>query len=101
MKENEELLKNELNGQTGKITWPELETYFARGVLIKVANDLDLIEIALSISKDDKQHIDTLLAEKQLQHTTIEDAKLWIETQPRFWAVVTAPWVLIQEEATD
>ncbi len=97
MNENEELLKHELNGQAGKITWPELEKHFARGVLIKVANDLDLIEVALSISKDDKQSINTLLTENKIQHATIEDAKLWVETQPHFWAIVIAPWVLIQE----
>ncbi|VAW85712.1 hypothetical protein MNBD_GAMMA16-294 [hydrothermal vent metagenome] len=101
MKEGEDSpLKDEFNGQTGKITWPELEKYFARGVLIKVANDLDLVEVALSISKDDKQYINTLLTENQLQHANIEDAKQWNETQPSFWAIVTAPWVLIQETTT-
>ncbi len=97
MKKKEDLLKYELNRQTGRITWLELEKYFARGVVIKVFHDLDLVEVALSISRDNKQHIDDLLTKHHLEHASIDDAKLWTESQPDFWAIVIAPWVLIQE----
>ena len=97
--DEEEKLKHELNSQTGKITWPELEKHFARGVVIKVSHDLDLVEVALSITKDNKQKVTALLEENQLQHASIDDAKLWVENQPTFWAIVAAPWVLIQEIA--
>ncbi|NOY72786.1 MAG: DUF2288 domain-containing protein [Gammaproteobacteria bacterium] len=97
MKEKEDLLKHELNRQTGKITWPELEKHFARGVVIKVSHDLDLIEVALSISRDNQQHIHSFLKKHHLEHASIDDAKSWVESQPDFWAIVTAPWILIQE----
>ncbi|MCP4994198.1 MAG: DUF2288 family protein, partial [Gammaproteobacteria bacterium] len=28
---------------------------------------------------------------------SIEDAKRWNETDPDLWAVVVAPWILVQE----
>jgi len=39
-------LKDRLNLETARITWPELERYFASGKVIHVAATLDLIEVA-------------------------------------------------------
>ena len=35
----------DLNQQTARVHWQELETHFARGVVIQVASDLDLVEV--------------------------------------------------------
>jgi len=44
----------EINQQTGVIDWQELVKHFARGVVIRVDADLDLVKVAHSMSLDDK-----------------------------------------------
>lgn len=97
MQEREELLRHKLNSETGKLVWKELERHFARGVVIKVARGLDLVDVALRMSRDDKASIEKWLAGGQIARATTEDAQDWNTRQPTFWAVVAAPWVLVQE----
>jgi len=92
-----ELLRAKLNAETGKLSWPELERHFARGVLIRLAADLDLVEVALAMARDDKRLVQDWLASGKLAHATSADAQTWHARQSRFWAVVAAPWVLVQE----
>ncbi|MEQ6340385.1 MAG: DUF2288 domain-containing protein [Gammaproteobacteria bacterium] len=93
----DEELRPRLNVETGKLAWHELERHFARGVVVKVSVDLDLVEIAASMSKDDKAAIERLIQADKLSRVSVEDAKDWHERKPTFWAVVVAPWVLVQE----
>ncbi|NOY62879.1 MAG: DUF2288 domain-containing protein [Gammaproteobacteria bacterium] len=97
MDNSEDLLKHELNNQTAKLEWQELERHFARGVVIKIAPQLDLVEVALCMSRDDKTRIAAWMEDGHVGHPSIEDAQRWVENKPLFWAVVAAPWVLIQE----
>jgi hypothetical protein len=85
-----------LNAQTGKVTWPELQRHFARGSVIKVDPKLDLIEVAAKMVEDDAAAIEKLSNSAAISRASIDDAKSWEETQPTFWTVVVAPWVLVQ-----
>jgi hypothetical protein len=99
MSEADELLRAKLNAETGKLAWSELERHFARGVVIKVAVELDLVEVAVAMSRDDKAAVEAWLARGSVARASAEDALAWHAQQSRFWAVVAAPWVLIQEVA--
>ena len=92
-----EMLRTHLNSETGKLAWKELERHFARGVVIKVARGLDLVDVAACIAQDDKASVERWMSTGQIVRASTEDAADWNERQPVFWAVVTAPWVLIQE----
>ena len=37
--------RNELNTQTAKISWKELEVFFANGTVVYVSSKLDLIDV--------------------------------------------------------
>ena len=100
MDESKEALRIHLNTETAQLAWPELERHFARGVVIKVAADLDLIEAAIQIIQDDKPTVAKWMETGQISHPTLDDARDWVERQPDFLAVVVAPWVLIQEIVT-
>ncbi len=95
--DSDELLRARLNAETGRLGWKELERHFARGVVIKVAPGMDLVEVALSVARDDQAAIAAWLAAGRIQRASSEDASGWHECDARFWAVVTAPWVLAQE----
>ena len=97
MKDNE-TLRAKLNGETGKIVWKELEKHYARGVVVVVDKNLDLVEVALQFAEDNKDPIEKWLTSGEVARAMAEDAKRWVETDPVFWAVVVAPWVLVQEK---
>ncbi len=94
-------LRTRLNGETAKLIWPELERHFARGAVIRVDQSLDLIDVAVSVSEDDKEKVEAWMKSGLVDHPSMEDAKDWVERQPDFWSVVVAPWVLIQEVSED
>jgi hypothetical protein len=85
-----------LNAQTGKVTWPELQRHFARGAVIKVNPQLDLIEVAAKMVQDDAAAIESFSNAGDIARASLDDARQWEENQPLFWTVVVAPWVLIQ-----
>ena len=92
-----EILRAQLNGETGQLSWKELERHFARGVVIRVARSLDLVAVAASIAQDDKYNVERWISEDLIGCATNEQALDWQQRQANFWAVVTAPWVLVQE----
>ena len=92
-----DLLFHKLNQETGKINWSELQRYFARGIVIVVDPDLDLVKIAEQISEDQGEIIKALLDAARISRATDEDAIKWNKHNQDFWAIVIAPWVLVQE----
>lgn len=86
-----------LNAQTGKIGWPELMRHFARGAVICVRETQDLVEVAGKLVEDQVDEIELLFESGVLQRAQDKDASRWNEENTQFWAVVVAPWVLVQE----
>ncbi len=97
MPEPIEVLKARLNMETAKIGWSELQRQFAKGVVFKVAAELDLVDTAARMIQDEKSTVENWIDQKKLVQATSEDARRWNETDPDLWAVVVAPWILVQE----
>ena len=89
-------LRQKLNFETGRLSWPELQRHFARGVVIVVARGLDLLEVAVKLSADDKAQFETWISNNQIWRANDQDALQWQASSPQFWSVVVAPWVLVQ-----
>ncbi|MBI3773103.1 MAG: DUF2288 domain-containing protein [Gammaproteobacteria bacterium] len=92
-----EEIRQKTNLETGRLSWPELQRHFARGVVIVVTGNLDLVEVARCFIQDNKASVEQWLNTGGIAHATDTDAQRWHETQAEFWAVVIAPWVLVQE----
>lgn len=97
MKDNEIHTHDLLNAQTGRIGWSELARYFARGIVVSLAQGEDLLAVAEALIDDDADRVSRLYAAKLLHRATDEDACRWQADNTEFWAVVVAPWVLVQE----
>lgn len=97
MKEHELYTHDLLNAQTGRISWPELARYFARGLVVCLARGEDLVGVAEILISDDADAVNRLYENGLLRRALDEDAVRWQEENPDFWAVVIAPWVLVQE----
>lgn len=87
----------QLLGETARISWSELEPLFARGVLLRVAQQLDLVSVAEAIASDAKQEVAQWLASGLLERLQAQEAAAYVERDPALWAVVVSPWVLVQE----
>lgn len=86
-----------INGQTGRVTWAEIERLFARGAVVKVGQRLDLIDVATAIVEDDKQRVQSWMDSGEVAGPSVEDARSWQQSGRELWAVVAAPWVLVQD----
>src|SRR5512139_4127637 len=93
----DEELKARLNSETGKLGWPELQRHFARGVVVVAAPGMDLVEVATRMSMDDGETIGQWLAAEKIRRANEADARGCVNSDAIFWAVVVAPWVVVQE----
>jgi len=96
MPENRHTLEA-LHQETARIRWQELETHFARGVVIRVAGELDLVEVAACFANDDRAAVKKWLDAGQVGHLDTQVAQDWNRRNPELWGVVVAPWVVVQE----
>ena len=99
MKDNkvEDFRRAEINQETSRIAWRELQRFFASGATVLVRADLDLVEVAFHISEDNKDQIEQWLSDGKIGKVTDEQASIWYEADAEVWAVVVRPYVLIQE----
>jgi len=100
MKENLDQLTARLNMETAQISWQELERHFARGELLTVSPELDLEQVGVKMIHDDGPVIDGWLKSGELRKAT-DDAARWNDGVLELWAVVVAPWVLVQDKNGD
>lgn len=91
-------LKTTINQQTATINWCELERFFAAGKAVFVAQHLDLIDVAEQLINDNVQQFEIWRQAHAVQAVSDEQARSWHETNQQVWAVVIAPWVLVQEQ---
>jgi hypothetical protein len=95
---NSDELRAKLNGETGRLSWSELQRHFARGAVLAVAAELDLVEVAARIAEDDQVAVKGWMDAGRLVRATDSHARVWaaVSDEPALWAVVVAPWVLVQ-----
>ena len=91
-------LSQKLNLETGTLNWHELQTYFARGIVIVVDKEHDLIETAKHLHDDNKNMIADMIKKGEITRANDDHARDWLAREPIFWSVVIAPWVLVQEK---
>lgn len=97
MSEKQDELIAQLNSETAKLPWNELERHFARGSVIRVQKGLDLIKVAAVIAEDDKESLQIWLDSGEVANASTEEAKQWAANEALLWSVVVAPFVIVQE----
>lgn len=98
--QSREELQNKLNWETARLPWKELQRHFARGVVVVVSPELDLVEVAVATAGDDSGLVGSWSERGLVRRASDDDARRWQESNPGLWAVVVAPWVLVQEPQT-
>ncbi|MDC0662988.1 DUF2288 domain-containing protein [Marinobacter sp. SS21] len=90
-------LKDKLNLETSRIGWHDLQTYYARGHVVRVAAELDLLDVAAELVADNKQQFEAWLQAGTVGDVPTDLAQSWYDCNAELWAVVIAPWVLVQD----
>lgn len=91
-----EFLRAEINLQTARMPWKELLRFFATGTVIFVSDELDLVDVGVQISIDNKSAVAQWMADNQVGSVTDEQAKIWLDADATLWSVVVKPWLLVQ-----
>ncbi len=94
---DDETLYAELVGQTARIEWSELERFFAKGQILKIASDLDLVDVAMAIVRDRAESVAAWQEVGRIDALDTDTARRWADGEATLWAVVTPPWILVQE----
>lgn len=95
--DRQSLLRQEYLSQTARIAWRDLQPWFARGSVVVVAADLDLVEVAVQLGMDNTSAFQSWLASGQVARVDDEQARSWNDANQALWAVVAPPWVLVQQ----
>ncbi len=91
-------LRAKLNLETSQMQWRELLRYFAAGTVIAVSDELDLVEVAVCISNDDKASVAQWMAENRVAKVSDAQALAWLKADAALWTVVIKPWILVQQK---
>lgn len=97
--QNNDEIKTKLNLETSRIGWHELQTYYARGMVVRVGKDLDLLEVASELIADNRARFEQWLGTGDVGDVSHDMARAWYDCNAELWAVVVAPWVLVQDRS--
>ena len=90
-------LRAEFHSQTAKVSWQDLQTHYARGAVVMVETELDLVEVAMQLRVDNKAQFELWMAEGRVSGITDEHGQRLFDDNPLVWTVVVPPWVLVQQ----
>ena len=92
------VIRQKLNHDTAKIKWGALHEHQQIECVIAVSTDLDLIDVACEFTLDNHDLVKVWLERAQITKVTDKQAQQWKIEERELWAVVVAPWVLVQEQ---
>jgi hypothetical protein len=96
MNDKKEIYRAKVNLETSTMLWKDLQRYFAGGVVLQVADGIDIVEVAYQMAEDNAPQIQEWMMLGQLGKVSDEQAAIWFATDAVLWTVVVSPWVLVQ-----
>jgi hypothetical protein len=96
--ENDTELRLKINRETARLPWTELLKHFASGSVVYVSEELDLVDVAVRISHDDKANIVQWMADGKIAKVSDQQAALWLDSDAELWTAVVSPFILVQPQ---
>ena len=90
-------LREEYLGQTARIPWRELQTHYAAGSVVCIGSELNLVEVAVQLGLDNTTQFKAWIDRGEVTPVSDAQALQWFKADQELWAVVAAPWVLVQD----
>ncbi len=92
-------LRARLAHEIRRVDWTPLGPHAQRGGMILVDPQLDLLEVAVAVARDDSERVGRWMRERQLRKPTEAQIEIWQnETGERFTIAIVQPYVLAQRE---
>ena len=88
--------REKLAGEVLDAPWRELAPHFARDAMLLVAPEVDLLDVAVAMARDDVARMQGWLEGGSLIRPGTDQAEAWAKESPRFQAVIVQPWVVAQ-----
>lgn len=101
VQQSRELERAKIISETAKIPWQELQRFFAAGKVIWAASDLDLVEVAWAVQRDDVKQVGAWTEQQKLAAVSDAQARQWVADDSLLWTVAIKPWVLVQDLKAD
>ncbi|NPA25429.1 MAG: DUF2288 domain-containing protein [Deltaproteobacteria bacterium] len=92
---NEELSRK-LAEEIGTVPWSWLRLHHQRGVLFLVADELELLEVALAVAEDRVDEIRNWLETGRLNQPRPEQVEEWENSGGLFAGVIVKPYVFFK-----
>jgi hypothetical protein len=90
-----------LNRETSQIAWSELQEFYQQDAVIVAAPHVDLVLAAAAMAEDDTVSVARWLKDGGLLKASQAQHEAWLQEEAKVWAVVVAPWVLVQGERAE
>ncbi len=78
--------------------WKDLQKFFAQGKVLCVKRSLDLVQTAVWFAEDSANEIEPYIESQVIAQPSNDQARAWYNDDEELWAVVVAPYVLVQEQ---
>jgi len=86
-----------IHAETAAIEWKDLERFFAKGNLLRVSSQLDLVDVAVELANDTKASVEQWLESDDLAAVSADEATRWSKGEGNLWSVIVLPWILVQQ----
>jgi len=91
-------LRDKLKSELETTDWLALEPHHGREALMIVHQDLDLLDVAVSVAQDNAEDIKKWMSEKKLQRPTEEQVETWKDLrEKKYIFIIVQPFVFVQE----
>ena len=99
----EQSLAEKLKGEVDIETWDGLSRFFAKGLLVLVQGNLDLVEVGIAMAKDEASKIAKWLEEGEIATPSEAEALSWSnrESSPTFDVLIISPFVVARKKQAE
>jgi len=94
--ENRFQLAEKFKEEIGKVSWSWLRPHEKRKILFLVADELDLIEVAVAVAEDDKSLVKAWLDRGSLVQPNLKQVAKWEKNGGLFSGIVVKPFVFFK-----
>lgn len=91
-------LRETLNKDVANISWTDILPHAKRDAVIVVKPELDLLEVAEAIARDNTSSVQEWIAARSIAKPTAEQLTKWNDNpQKQFTASIVQPFVVVKE----
>ncbi|MBL4674306.1 MAG: DUF2288 family protein [Arenicella sp.] len=91
-------MTEKLHSETALMHWVDLQTFFAKGMVLYVDESLDLIKTAVLFADDMADELAPQIESELITQPSNDQAREWYDKTIELWTVVVAPYILVQEQ---